>query len=488
MLSDSDHHHVTGVRRPRPQDSPAKPSVGDTQTSSPQTTPVAKKPRFGASLFSPSRPKPPAASVSPQLPQPSTTPKAISLPEQQPAAPPPPPAPPRTVVYKPPPPPADAPTGPFGPIDEAHDRAWGKVLSYPTWTTQSCLRDMRRAAVLIGDVRHVLPTHTIHEDELKFIKTMHGAALFIAGFTRTILERTGRIAPTDPPARDEPVASPGQATATKSPSPPPAQLPAPPASMPAPSQPAPTPPSPTARAGQRQRQRQRNQRAAAPPSRTSPPAASQERANPPPSRPPRRSDSRARSTRLIIRFPGPLEKRQLHPATVRDALNNALHDRWVSAVDFSRGGHLVLRTRTPFTARQLAVHGDVIWTVLQKTFELSDEMRPLFEPDDQWTSIVVHRVPLPIWDDARAGELRANFFSEVCEWNGLDPRTLKKERFLCKEDDLATRVQGSSLTTPQRVSVMLTVSDTAAAQRLLRTGVLWQGSHCRASLYRARQS
>ncbi|KZV78055.1 hypothetical protein EXIGLDRAFT_734085 [Exidia glandulosa HHB12029] len=479
MLSDSDPHHVAGVRRPRPQDSPAKPSVGDAQPS-PQTTPAAKKPRFGASLFSPSRPRPPAASAPPQPSEQPTTPAAIPSPQQQPAAPPPPPAPPRTVVYQPPPPPADAPN--------AHDRAWQQTKSTARWSARDCLYDMRKAAVLMADVRLVLPTHKVHEDELKYIEMMRSAALFIAGFTGTILERTGHKIQADPPAQDQPIATPGPATTTSSPPPPPAQPPQLPTSTPAPAQPVSTPPSSTARAGHRQRQRQRNPRAAAPPLRTSPPAATQQRAHTLPSRTPRRSDSRARSTRLIIRFPGPLEKRQLHPATVRDSLNDALHDRWVSAVDLSRGGHLVLRTRAPFTARQLAVHGDLIWTVIQKTFELPDEMHPLFEPDDQWTSIVVHRVPLPIWDDARAAELRTNFFSEVCEWNGLDPKSLKKERFLCKEDDLAHRVQGSSRTTPQRVSVMLTVSDTAAAHRLLQTGVFWQGSHCRASLYRAKQS
>ncbi|KZV79266.1 hypothetical protein EXIGLDRAFT_782569 [Exidia glandulosa HHB12029] len=485
MLSDSDHHHVTGVRRPRPQDSPAKPSAGDVQTS-PQTTPAAKKPRFGASLFSPSRPKPPVASAPPQPP---TTPGVTPSPAQQPAVPPPPPAPPRTVVYSPPPPPADAPIGPLGPINEAHERAWKQLKSSSKWAAQDCLYDMRKAAVLIADVRHVLPLHDIHEDELKYIEMMHSAALFIAGFTGTILERTGRKVRAEPPALDEPVSTLGPTAPEPSPQP----LPTPPPPPPTASQPASTPPTATAPTGQRQRKRQRNRSAAAPPLRTTPPAASPQQGKPTPSPPPRRSDPRARSTRLIARFPhssgpGPLEKRQLHPTIVRDALNDALHDRWVSAIDRSRGGHLVLRTRVPYTARQLAVHGDVIWTVLQKMFELPDEMRPIFEPDDQWTSIVVHRVPLPIWDDARAAELRDNFFSEVCEWNGLDPRTLKKERFLCKEDELANRVQGSSLTSPQRVSVMLTLSDAAAAQRLLRSGVFWQGSHCRVSPYRARQS
>lgn len=254
--------------------------------------------------------------------------------------------------------------------------------------------------------------------------------------------------------------------------------------------PQPDKPTPTGQRRRRKRRPLQSGGVAATPSGTSPSAARPpQRKHQPPT--PSRSPPRTRSTRLIVRFPlaggpGPLEKHQLHPSIIRDSLNDALHDRWISAVDRSRGGHLVLSTRAPFTARQLAVHGDVIWTVLQKTFALQDAMRPLFEPDDQWTAIVVHRVPLPIWDDARAAELRNSFFSEVCEWNGLDSRTLKKERFLCTEDELATRVQGSTRTTPQQVSVMLTLSDAAAAQRLLRTGVYWQGSHCRASIYRSR--
>ena len=133
--------------------------------------------------------------------------------------------------------------------------------------------------------------------------------------------------------------------------------------------------------------------------------------------------SKQPSTRLIVRIPGqtiPPDARP-HPAVFRDELNTALHMPAVDSVQYTRSGQLALHTRAPYTAAQLALLSSQIWPAIRAALRIESTLScPVFEPNEAWTSIVIHGVPIPIWDGKADQETTHKaIVDEICTANGL---------------------------------------------------------------------
>ncbi|KZV95527.1 hypothetical protein EXIGLDRAFT_766096 [Exidia glandulosa HHB12029] len=196
--------------------------------------------------------------------------------------------------------------------------------------------------------------------------------------------------------------------------------------------------------------------------------------------------------RLIVGYDDPQLLRgaqRPHPSALVRDLNGALGDDAIAAVSFSRNDRLVVHTKAPFTAQQLALKGDLFAPVLARVFKLSGAPRPVLEPDTVWSKLVVHGAPLPIrhGPSATLQEQLPAYFDDLCSSNGIDPRHVRRMSFLCRKGEEAERFKSSSAESPQRMSVLLCFSDGPSATRLLKSGVCWQNSFCRVSRYRERQ-
>ncbi|KZV79790.1 hypothetical protein EXIGLDRAFT_450899 [Exidia glandulosa HHB12029] len=194
------------------------------------------------------------------------------------------------------------------------------------------------------------------------------------------------------------------------------------------------------------------------------------------------------ATRVITRFPdvSTLKGRpERHPATLQGLFNDALGGDWVAAVGFSHQDQLLLYPAGPFTAEQLAARSDPLWKVIKMAYSLSDSQRPVFEPDDSWHKIVLHRVPVPPNGDVVGSS--KDFFADIRRSNGLLDASVKQERYLCRQEELSVKLGSSSTTAVVYVSVLLSLTDAAAAGRLLRSGAFCHGTLCRVSRYRPRR-
>ena len=196
------------------------------------------------------------------------------------------------------------------------------------------------------------------------------------------------------------------------------------------------------------------------------------------------------STRLVVRFAGdgiPADVRP-HPATFRDSLNTALHMRAVEGIQYSRAGQLILHTLHPYTAQQLAPLADQMWPVIQAAFRIADTPhRPIFEPDDAWTRIVVHQVPVPVWDGKKdAQATHEEMTRDLCQANLLPAEAVRQMRWLCSKDEEARRIQSSTSTSPTFVSIMLALHGPNIATALWKRGVVASGALCAVTNYKTR--
>ena len=202
--------------------------------------------------------------------------------------------------------------------------------------------------------------------------------------------------------------------------------------------------------------------------------------------------SKRPSTRLIVRFPGqpvPPDVRP-HPTNFRNALNEALQMPAVDSIQYTRNGQLVLHTRAPHTAAQLALLSDQMWPVIQTALQMGDTpRRPAFEPDDAWTRIVIHNVPVPIWDGkADHDTTHKNIIRDLYAANALPAHSVQQARWLCHKEEAQRRVTSSTPTSPTFVTLMLAILDTDVAAKLRHTGVTASGAHCKVSGYRRPKS
>ncbi|KAJ7936766.1 hypothetical protein B0H13DRAFT_2303481 [Mycena leptocephala] len=145
----------------------------------------------------------------------------------------------------------------------------------------------------------------------------------------------------------------------------------------------------------------------------------------------------------------------------------------IRGVNWTRNGNLVIHTRSPYTASQLAaIHGDAVLETVRR--ECGDfQGSAVLEVDAPWTSVVVHAVPAQYLVESLK-------FQQEDFWTALEAtgNGVKSVRVLCREEDYARR---------ENLSVKLTFSDIGAAQRMLASGAFFFGTHCRVSHYRQRQ-
>jgi len=110
--------------------------------------------------------------------------------------------------------------------------------------------------------------------------------------------------------------------------------------------------------------------------------------------------------------------------------------RAIESIQYSRAGQLILHVHHPYTAPQLAPLADQLWPVVQTAFHIADmPHQPIFEPDDAWTRIVVHHVPVPIWDNKKNVQAtHEEMIQDFCHANSLPVETVRQMRWLCTKD------------------------------------------------------
>jgi len=200
--------------------------------------------------------------------------------------------------------------------------------------------------------------------------------------------------------------------------------------------------------------------------------------------------SRQPSTRLLVHIPGrkiPLTARP-HPATFRDQLNKAVGMRAIESTSYSRAGQLVLHSSNPYTAEQLASQSDQLWPSIQTVLGIKDTaLQPVFEPDDAWARIVIHQVPLPVWDGTKSARATKEAIThEFCETNSIPVTAVRRMHWLCSKEITETRVQSLTTNSPAFISIMIALSGPDMATPLRKKGVVMLGAHCKVTDYKER--
>ncbi|KAK7020826.1 hypothetical protein R3P38DRAFT_2966497 [Favolaschia claudopus] len=186
------------------------------------------------------------------------------------------------------------------------------------------------------------------------------------------------------------------------------------------------------------------------------------------------------STRLIVDLSGCHPTKKPHPASLCNALNDALGGRLaVSAVSTARSGNLILHASAPAcSAQALAAHRSLVsGSTISPLLGIADPAEPPMYPADSWHKVVFHRVPL-----MQPGALPSDrdFNREVAKRNQL-PGTqyrIGNVRFLLERDKVPR----------EEVTVRVDFIEQEDARRFLRDGIFLFGSHCRATRYKPRSS
>ncbi|KAJ7934428.1 hypothetical protein B0H13DRAFT_2305856 [Mycena leptocephala] len=181
----------------------------------------------------------------------------------------------------------------------------------------------------------------------------------------------------------------------------------------------------------------------------------------------------------LDRLPPEIDQRA--PVTaLASILDDATYERHapphIRGVNWTSNGNLVIHTRAPYTASQLAaVHGKDVISIVQR--ECGEFQGPaVLEVDAPWVQVVVHGIPAqPL---AASMKFQQEDFWTALETMGNTRAEVKAVRVLCREEDLEMR---------DKLSLRLTFSDVGAARRMLASGAFLFGTHCRVSRYRPRQ-
>ncbi|KAJ7436366.1 hypothetical protein B0H11DRAFT_2294901 [Mycena galericulata] len=205
-------------------------------------------------------------------------------------------------------------------------------------------------------------------------------------------------------------------------------------------------------------------------------ASKQQKASPTP-----RRDAHHSHHRLILRWttsPPPIN--QCAPvmalATVLgDATLEHRSSSHIRGVNWTGSGNLVIHTRAPYTASQLAaVHGAAVIEIVRR--ECGQFLGPaVLESDTPWIPVVVHGIPARALVDSLKSD-QEDFWTAL-EGTGNGPAEVKAIRVLCRDEDLEVR---------EALSMRLTFSDAGAAKRFLSAGAFLFGTHCRVSRYSPR--
>lgn len=135
---------------------------------------------------------------------------------------------------------------------------------------------------------------------------------------------------------------------------------------------------------------------------------------------------------------------------------------------------------------QLAALSNQLWPVIQRALRIADTPEcPIFEPDDTWTRIVLHSVPLPVWDNKRDHQMRQDIMiKDLCHANSLPEEAVRQVHWLCCHEEVATRIHSSTAATPTFVSIMVALLGPNTATPLRKCGAVISGTCCRVTSYK----
>ncbi|KAF8202771.1 hypothetical protein K438DRAFT_1758084 [Mycena galopus ATCC 62051] len=146
----------------------------------------------------------------------------------------------------------------------------------------------------------------------------------------------------------------------------------------------------------------------------------------------------------------------------------------IAGVEWSRKGNLVLfPARETCTAKFLAAQKDFIWPALRPILELPEGyVCPTFDTDEQWHSVVFHRVPVPPTRCAAAFSHR--LIQDALKRSDASHGVLKSFSLLCRPAELETR---------DYLALRVSLSSEADAIHLIKNGGHMAGAWCRVTSY-----
>ncbi|KAJ7138324.1 hypothetical protein C8R44DRAFT_848165 [Mycena epipterygia] len=183
-------------------------------------------------------------------------------------------------------------------------------------------------------------------------------------------------------------------------------------------------------------------------------------------------------SRVVIRFdlkpshlPPPT---QASPINLYDAIDDAISvTSPLSGVKWSQHGNLILYPRHTSTAEFLLLHKAEIWTAIHPLLKLPTKyLRPPFEVDGPWHSVVFHGVPTASTQSLDCKDITAWFDSHDVKGK------VKALSILCRPEDLSTR---------NTVAVQVSLDSEADAEFLVKNGGCFYGLQCRVTRYNARK-
>ncbi|KZV92792.1 hypothetical protein EXIGLDRAFT_789621 [Exidia glandulosa HHB12029] len=193
--------------------------------------------------------------------------------------------------------------------------------------------------------------------------------------------------------------------------------------------------------------------------------------------------------RVTIRLSQPTSPQDRPPndAVVR-SFNKVFDGEVVSAVSYSRQGHLVLHLKAPHTIARVKASGWRVYEKCRDLFRLRKAPAVGMESRETWSKVVLHHVPFPEWeqrwhDRPTWEEAIDKLRKELIASNNIDPSFIRDVRPLCRASDHERLI--NKIIRPY-VPIQLSLSDKDTASRLLRDGVVAHFYHCRVSPYRPR--
>lgn len=344
---------------------------------------------------------------------------------------------------------------------------------------ESTLRSLKNCCRVVHDITLMAPSHTVyeyHEDHLlQLAADVHKLGQWVQSSLQAFRTARRATSPSPAPAPAPVPAIPPTPTPAPTPAPPPvSQLPVYPTPSPGPEEPCDLPEATKVTPGPRV-----------------PRSTPKPRDRPTP-RAPRSTDAHPSIT---LRYIGTLRgHKRPHPRYIIDVLK-CIEGISLAAVSYTRDHQVVLYPKAPCTVQDLIRKQGSLHYLLDSIFGPAGKAPPAFDDGSSWTRVVVHRAPLPFYKPAaapacplpisyRLGTLAA----DLCASNNVDRNSVHDVRPLCPQDKRDTLFFSSKEDSPQHCSLMLCLSDAAAAAQLLKHGAIIQNAHCRVTPYRARQS
>ncbi|EJD39458.1 hypothetical protein AURDEDRAFT_171459 [Auricularia subglabra TFB-10046 SS5] len=197
-----------------------------------------------------------------------------------------------------------------------------------------------------------------------------------------------------------------------------------------------------------------------------------------------------RATRLSVRYHSvPSPHHRPRPETIVRSINTHFKRDVLAAVSYSRDDQLVLHTKLPYTAQDLLADTKALRCALDTTLfpTASEKPSPVFDAGDPWHKVVLHGVPLPVWQSGTTMDRQLQTLASAIRSSGnFTSNCIQLLRPLCPRAEQDRIFQASTDTSLRQMSILVCLSDSAAASQLLHQGTIIQSAYCRATRYRPR--